>query len=127
MSTTPEPPQDGTDARTRGSMRQVSGELAAHGVAADADAAGVDLRLALEHADGAARGDEHDEPVAVAGRDYGVEGELVGRERRPAVDRVALRGMGGVEVAPVGLRAVVFAAGAAEIELLPPQLSESPA
>ncbi len=87
---------------------EMGGEATAHRVAIDAEAGGVDLRLALQEGQAAAGGERDQEPVVVTGRIDRIEGEGVGLGAAgKVIDRITLGRMGGVECAPVGIEAVV--------------------
>ena len=99
--------------------REVRRELAPHGMAVGTDARHVHFRLLFQKGDGAARGHEHEKPIAVPRRLDRVERVFIRRKRtREMVRLVALRRMRGVEFAPIGLRPVVAHRRAAEVQFV---------
>ena len=99
--------------------REIGGELAAHGMPVHTDARRIHLRLPLKQTESAARGHQHEEPIAVPGGFNTVERVLIGRERTSKmIHLVMLRRMRGVESAPVGLGAVIGKMGPPKVQLV---------
>jgi len=84
---------------------EVGRELATHRMPMGADPRPVHFWLLFQKGDTAARGHQHQKPIAVPRRFHRIECELIRQERPGEVVRlVALRRMRGVEFPPIGLR-----------------------